>query len=393
MTQAIYLDHAATTPVRSAVWQAMQPYFFEHFGNPSSVYHLAREARQALDNARQRAAEVLHASPQEIIFTASGTEADNLAIKGVAQACSLEGRGKHIVTSQIEHHAVLHSCGYLEHLGFEITYLPVDGAGLIHPELLETAMRPDTILVSIMLANNEVGTIEPIPELAQVAHAYGAYFHTDAVQAVGVLPLDVAALQVDLLSISAHKFYGPKGAGLLYARRGVPLLAQINGGGQERHRRGGTENIAAIVGLATALCLAEEEKEAYVAHCLPLRERLIEGILSQVPGAQLNGHRSQRLPNNANFCFRSVDGEALLLKLDRQGICASTGSACTSGDLEPSYVLTAMGIPPEIALGSLRLTVGWENTLEQVNRTIQVLPGIVEQLRAETPPPAFAARP
>jgi cysteine desulfurase len=383
MAQTIYLDHAATTPVRSAVWEAMQPYFSEHFGNPSSVYQLGREARQALDNARQRVARVLQASPQEIIFTASGTEGNNLAIKGVAQACSLEGRGKHIITTQIEHHAVLHSCEYLERFGFEVTYLPVDEQGLIHPALLEAAIRPDTVLVSIMLANNEVGTIQPIQELTQIAHDHGAYFHTDAVQAVGALPLDVGSLQVDLLSISAHKFYGPKGAGLLYTRRGVPLLAQMNGGGQERHRRGGTENIAAIVGLTTALCLAEEEREAYVSHCLALRERLIEGILSQTSGAQLNGHRSQRLPNNANFCFKSIDGEALLLKLDRQGICASSGSACTSGDLEPSYVLTAMGIPSEIALGSLRLTVGWENTLEQIDQTIQVLPGMVEQVRAE----------
>lgn len=373
MEETIYLDHAATTPLDSRVLTAMLPYLTERFGNPSSIHRLGREARQALDEARESVAEVLNTSPQEIVFTSSGTEADNLAIKGVAQALLLEGKGNHIITSAIEHHAVLHTCDYLERLGFQVTRLPVDSYGLVHPEVLAEAIRPETILVSIMYANNEVGTIEPIPELAEVAHRHDVYFHTDAVQAGGALSLDVEALGVDLLSLSAHKFYGPRGVGVLYVRRGVPLVPQIHGGGQERNRRSSTENIAGIVGLATALRLAQEEREAYNAHCIRLRDRLIAGILERIPSARLNGHPIRRLPNNAHFCFEHVDGESLLVKLDQQGICASGGSACTAGALDPSHVLMAMGVPPEVARGALRLTVGRQNTPEQIERVLDVL--------------------
>jgi cysteine desulfurase len=363
----------------------MLPYFCERYGNPSSVYSLGREARKALDDARQTVAEILHASPQEIVFTGSGTEADNLAIKGVAQAARAEGKGNHLITTQIEHHAVLHTCQALEEEGFEVTYLPVDSAGLVSPEALESAIRPNTVLISIMYANNEVGTIEPIPELARVARARGVYFHTDAVQAAASLPLDVEALGVDLLSLSAHKFYGPKGVGLLYIRRGVPLFPQIHGGNQERRRRASTENVPGIVGLAAALRLADAEREAYVARCRPLRDRLIQGILETIPHARLTGHPTQRLPNHASFCFEFVEGESILLKLDQHQICASSGSACTSGALEPSHVLTALGIPPEVAQGALRLTLGKATRPEEIEQVLAVLPGIIADLRAISP--------
>ncbi len=385
MAAPIYLDHSATTPVDPRVLEAMLPYFCERYGNPSSVYSLGREARKALDDARQTVAEILHASPQEIVFTGSGTEADNLAIKGVAQAARAEGKGNHLITTQIEHHAVLHTCQALEEEGFEVTYLPVDSAGLVSPEALESAIRPNTVLISIMYANNEVGTIEPIPELARVARARGVYFHTDAVQAAASLPLDVEALGVDLLSLSAHKFYGPKGVGLLYIRRGVPLFPQIHGGNQERRRRASTENVPGIVGLAAALRLADAEREAYVARCRPLRDRLIQGILETIPHARLTGHPTQRLPNHASFCFEFVEGESILLKLDQHQICASSGSACTSGALEPSHVLTALGIPPEVAQGALRLTLGKATRPEEIEQVLAVLPGIIADLRAISP--------
>ncbi len=385
MDEMIYLDHAATTPLDPRVLEAMTPYFSQVFGNPSSVYRVAREARKALDEARQTVADILHASPQEVVFTSGGTEGDNLAIKGVALAMARQGKGRHIITGQIEHHAVLHACESLEAAGFEVTYLPVDDDGLLHPQTLEEAIRPDTVLVSIMYANNEVGTIEPIVDLAGIAHAHGVYFHTDAVQAAGFLSLDVEELGVDLLSISAHKFYGPKGVGMLYVRRGVPLLPLIEGGAQERRRRAGTENVPGIVGLATALRLVQEERDSLSAHCAHLRDRLFEGLLGAIPFARLNGHRTQRLPNNVNLCFEFVEGESVLLKLDQLGICASSGSACTSGALEPSHVLRAMGVPPEVALGSLRLTVGRMNTSEQIERVLSVLPGIIEELRRMSP--------
>ena len=385
MTGSIYLDHAATTPVDSRVLEAMLPYLSSSFGNPSSIYHLGREARRAVDDARQTVADILNASPQEVVFTSSGTEGDNLAIRGVALALREAGKGHHVITSGIEHHAVLHTCESLEHEGFAVTCLPVDGTGLIRPETLERALRPDTILVSLMYANNEVGTIEPLSDLAQVAHAHGACFHTDAVQAGAYLSLDVKALGVDLLSLSAHKFYGPKGTGILYVRRGVPLIPQILGGGQERNRRSSTENVAGIVGLATALRLAQEGREKYNAHCTALRDRLIEGILSAIPDSRLNGHRTRRLPNNASFCFAGAEGESILVKLDQAGICASSGSACTAGALEPSHVLTALGVPREIAVGSLRLSVGRENSAEEIEHVLESLPGIVAQLRSREP--------
>jgi cysteine desulfurase len=381
MPQTIYLDHAATTPLDSRVWDAMQPYLTEHFGNPSSIYRLGRQARKGLDEARQTVADILNASPQEIVFTSSGTEADNLAIKGVAEAMRQQGRGRHIITSAIEHHAVLHPCEYLETMGFAVTYLPVDEAGGVQPQVLAQAIRPDTVLVTIMAANNEIGTIEPLDELAQVTREHGVYLHTDAVQAGGYLSLDVEALGVDLLSLSAHKIYGPKGAGVLYVRRGVPLTPLIHGGGQERGRRSSTENVAGIVGLAEALRLAQEERESYQTHCLALREQLIEGILSRIPGAQLNGHRKQRLPNNVHFCFAGISGEAILVKLDQLGICASSGSACNVGVLEPSHVLKALGVPDELALSALRLSLGRGNTLQEVAYVLEVLPRTIVELR------------
>lgn len=383
MPEIIYLDHAATTPVAPAVLEAMLPFFREKFANPSSLYGPAREVRRAIDQARDTVARVLGARSSEIIFTSGGTESDNLAIKGVAFAN--RHRGNHIITSRVEHHAVLHTCEYLEKFGFRVTYLPVDRTGLVDLNALEDALDDQTILVSIMYANNEVGTIQPIKEIAQLLRPRGIIFHTDAVQAAGALPLNVDDLGVDLLSLSAHKFYGPKGAGVLYVRRGVSFWPQQHGGGQERGRRAGTENVPGIVGLAKALELAEQNRPQYVAHCQALRDRLIQGVLERIPGAVLTGHPTQRLPNNASFCLEGIDAESLLLMLDRRGVCASSGSACTSGSLEPSHVLLAMGIQSPLALGSLRLTVGLDNTPEQIDRALDILVESVQKLRALTP--------
>jgi|DewCreStandDraft_1066081.scaffolds.fasta_scaffold01361_12 cysteine desulfurase len=383
MPEIIYLDHAATTPVAPAVLEAMLPFFREKFANPSSLYGPAREVRRAIDQARDTVARVLGARSSEIIFTSGGTESDNLAIKGVAFAN--RHRGNHIITSRVEHHAVLHTCEYLEKFGFRVTYLPVDRTGLVDLNALEDALDDQTILVSIMYANNEVGTIQPIKEIAQLLRPRGIIFHTDAVQAAGALPLNVDDLGVDLLSLSAHKFYGPKGAGVLYVRRGVTFWPQQHGGGQERGRRAGTENVPGIVGLAKALELAEQNRPQYVAHCQALRDRLIQGVLERIPGAVLTGHPTQRLPNNASFCLEGIDAESLLLMLDRRGVCASSGSACTSGSLEPSHVLLAMGIQSPLALGSLRLTVGLDNTPEQIDRALDILVESVQKLRALTP--------
>ncbi len=383
MPEIIYLDHAATTPVAPAVLEAMLPFFREKFANPSSLYGPAREVRRAIDQARDTVARVLGARSSEIIFTSGGTESDNLAIKGVAFAN--RHRGNHIITSRVEHHAVLHTCEYLEKFGFRVTYLPVDRTGLVDLNALEDALDDQTILVSIMYANNEVGTIQPIKEIAQLLRPRGIIFHTDAVQAAGALPLNVDDLGVDLLSLSAHKFYGPKGAGVLYVRRGVTFWPQQHGGGQERGRRAGTENVPGIVGLAKALELAEQNQPQYVAHCQALRDRLIQGVLERIPGAVLTGHPTQRLPNNASFCLEGIDAESLLLMLDRRGVCASSGSACTSGSLEPSHVLLAMGIQSPLALGSLRLTVGLDNTPEQIDRALDILVESVQKLRALTP--------
>jgi cysteine desulfurase len=378
----IYLDHAATTPVDEQVVAAMLPYFSQQFGNPSSIHQLGRAALEALDDARETVAAVLGASRKEIIFTGGGSEADNLAIKGVALAQRQAGKGAHIITSAIEHHAVLHAVEYLQGYGFEATVLPVDADGLVRPADLRAALRPDTVLVSIMYANNEIGTIQPLAELGAICREHGVPLHTDAVQAAGALPLNVDALNVDLLSLAAHKFYGPKGVGALYVRHGTPLLPQIHGGGQERRRRAGTENVAAIVGLATALRLAEERRASYVAHCAALRDRLVAGILDRIPNTYLNGHPTQRLPNNANIAFDDVEGESVLLLLDQHGVAASSGSACTSGSLEASHVLTALGLPYERAIGSVRFTVGKATTAEEIDYVLDILPPLIERLRA-----------
>jgi cysteine desulfurase len=378
---AIYLDHAATTPLDPRVLAAMQPYFTQHYGNPSSIHQAGRTALHALDEARDSLCAVLGARPREIIFTGGGSEANNLALKGVALEQQQRGKGQHIITSAIEHHAVLHAGDYLQHAGFEVTTLPVDERSLVRPDDLRAALRPDTVLVSVMYANNEIGTIQPVSELGAICREYGVPFHTDAVQAAGSLPLDVDTLQVDVLTLAAHKVYGPKGVGALYVRRGTPLLPQINGGGQERRRRAGTENIPGIVGMGAALALAEERRDWYAQHCANLRDQLIDGVLARVAGSWLNGDRTQRLPNNANLGFAGVDGESILLLLDQQGICASSGSACTSGSLDPSHVLLALGLAPEQASSSLRFSVGKDTTAADIARVLDVLPEIIERLR------------
>lgn len=376
--RTIYLDHAATTALDRRVLDAMMPYFTTEYGNASSIYTLGRHAMQAIDDAREQVAEVIHARPTEIAFVGCGSESDNLAIKGVAYA--LQKKGHHLITSAIEHHAVLHTCQYLERFGFETTYLPVDEYGRVDPDDVGRAITDQTTLVSIMYANNEIGTIEPIAEIGRICRAKKVTLHVDAVQAGGTLPIDVTELNADLLSLSAHKFYGPKGMGILYVRQGVRILPQLQGGSQERGRRAGTENIAGIVGTATALCLAQAELPTVVPRMQALRDRLIEGILT-IPRSRLTGHPQDRLPNNASFSFEGVEGEAILLSLDLLGIAASTGSACTSGSIDPSHVLTAIGLPPEWSHGSLRLTLGKENTEEDVETVIAALPGIVEKVR------------
>ncbi|MGQ9568391.1 MAG: cysteine desulfurase NifS [Anaerolineae bacterium] len=389
--EIIYLDHAATTPVDPRVVEAMLPYWTEQYGNPSSIYSLGRAAARALESAREKVASILHCEPREVIFTSCGTESDNLAIRGVAFARRAAGKGNHIITSSIEHHAVGHTVEQLaKHFGFEATFLPVDQYGVVDPDEVRKAIRKDTVLISIMYANNEIGTIEPIAEIGAIAREHGIPFHTDAVQAGGALSLDVNALNVDLLSLSAHKFYGPKGVGVLYARRGVSFWPTQTGGGQERNRRAGTENVPYIVGLATALRLAYEELEEHNARLVRLRDRLIRGVLESIPDSRLTGHPTNRLPNSASFVFRGIEGESILLNLDMEGICASSGSACTSASLEPSHVLLALGLPHEVAHGSLRLTLGRSNTEEQVDRVLEVLPGIVQKLRAMSP--LYAAR-
>lgn len=382
--RTVYMDHAATTPVDPRVVEAMLPYFTEGYGNASSVYRLGQEARKAIDEARADVAQTLNCTPREIIFTGCGSESDNLAIRGVA--FWNRDKGNHIVTSSIEHHAVSHTCEQLEkHFGFQVTYLPVDEYGRVDPTDVEKAITEKTTLITIMYANNEVGTIEPIAEIGEIARAHKIPFHTDAVQAGGALDLDVEALNVDLLSLSAHKFYGPKGVGVLYLRRGVRLLPLQTGGAHELNRRAGTENVAGIVGLATALKLAQGHREENNRKLIALRDRLIEGVLSSMLDTQLTGHPKERLPNSASFTINYVEGEGLLLGLDMMGTAASSGSACTSASLEPSHVLLAMGIPPEVAHGSLRLTLGHENSDEDVDYLLEVLPGIVERLRSMSP--------
>lgn len=379
----IYMDNAATTRVTEPVFEAMRPYFCEIFGNPSSVHAFGREARKAVEQARRQVAAALGAQAGEIYFTGSGTEADNWALRGAAYA--QKARGRHIITTQIEHHAVLHAAEQLEKEGFEVTYLPVDDDGVVSLEALEKALRPDTTLVSIMAANNEIGAIQPIREAAKLARAHGALFHTDAVQAIGCVPIDVKADGIDLLSLSGHKFHAPKGVGALYIRSGVKLQRLIYGGAQEKTQRGGTENVASIVGMGKAIELAMESMESRNAYVNGLRDRLIEGILRRIPETRLNGHRTRRLSGNVNVSIRYIEGEALLLSLDMKGIAGSSGSACTSGSLDPSHVLLAIGLPHEIAHGSLRLSLSEENTAEEVDYTIDALVEIVERLRAMSP--------
>ena len=376
--RTIYLDHAATTALDRRVLDAMIPYFTTEYGNASSIYTLGRHAMQAIDNARELVAEIIHARPTEIAFVGCGSESDNLAIKGVAFAS--QKKGKHLITSTIEHHAVLHTCQYLERFGFKTTYLPVDKYGCVDPDEVGRAITDQTTLVSIMYANNEIGTIEPIAEIGRICRAKKVPLHVDAVQAGGTMPIDVTELNADLLSLSAHKFYGPKGMGILYVRQGVRILPQLQGGSQERGRRAGTENVAGIVGTATALRLAQEELPTVVPRIQALRDRLIEGVLT-IPRSRLTGHPQHRLPNNASFSFEGVEGESILLSLDMLGIAASTGSACTSGSIDPSHVLEAIGLPPEWSHGSLRLTLGKENTEEDVETVVAALPGIVEKVR------------
>ena len=381
----IYLDHAATTPLDPQILELMLPYFTQQAGNPSSIHQLGRASLQALDDAREQVAMVLGCSRREIIFTGGGSEGANLAVKGAALAQRARGRGAHLVVSTIEHHAVLHAAEYLQTVGFELTLLPVDAAGMVHPDDLRAALRPDTVLVSVMYANNEVGTIQPIAELGAICREAGVLFHSDAVQAVGMLPLDVEALNVDLLSITAHKFYGPTGVGVLYARRNTPLQPQIHGGGQERRRRAGTENVPAIVGLAAALTKAEARRPTYATRLSALRDQLISGLLERIPQSRLNGDPIRRLPNNANLGFDCVEGESILLLLDQAGICASSGSACTSGSLEPSHVLTAMGLSTEWANGSVRFSLGQSSSEEDVEYLLDLLPAMVDRLRTVAP--------
>jgi len=379
----IYLDNAATTPVRREVFEAMVPYLTDKYGNPSSIHSYGREARADLNRAREQVAAAIGAAPEEIIFTAGGSEADNLAIKGTALA--MYGEKSHIITSAVEHHAVLHSVESLKRLGFSVTILPVDSEGMVDPEDVKRAITPETCLISIMYANNEVGTIQPIEDISRIAREAGVLFHTDAVQAVGHMPVDVKSLGVDMLSLSGHKFYGPKGVGALYARRGVRLAPLIDGGAQERKRRAGTENMAGIVGMGMAIELAVSEMDEVSAKEERLRDKLIDGLTQRIPDVRLNGHRRLRLPNNVNMSFLYVEGESLLLNLDMEGIAASSGSACTSGSLAPSHVLMAMGIPHEVAHGSVRMTLGRYTEDADVERVLDVMPRIVEKLRAMSP--------
>lgn len=379
----VYLDNAATTALSPRVLEAMLPYFTQHYGNPSSVHAFGREAKQGLDKARDQVAKALHCDPSEVIFTGCGTESDNTVLLGVAQRYG--NKGKHIITTNVEHHAILHTCEYLEKQGYSVTYLPVDQDGLVTAEQVAAAIRPDTILVSIMFANNEVGTIMPIQEIGAVCKEKGVLFHTDAVQAVGHIPVDVQAMHIDMLSLSAHKFHGPKGVGALYCRKGIRLPSYIMGGAQERGRRAGTENVAGIVGLGAAIQLATEQLEENRAKMTALRDRLMTGIQARISEVNLNGHPTNRLPNNVNFSFKYIEGESILLMLDMNGIAASSGSACTSGSLDPSHVLLALGLPHEIAHGSVRLTLGDETTEEDIDYTIDVLEKTVARLRAMSP--------
>jgi cysteine desulfurase len=383
MNKSIYMDHAATTYTKPEVLDAMIPYFTTYFGNPSSIYSLARETKKAIDVGRTKVAKAINASESEIYFTGGGSEADNWAIKGIASA--YKKKGNHIITTTIEHHAVLHTCEYLAKNGFEITYLPVDELGFISIKDLENAITDKTILVTIMFANNEIGTIEPIKEIGALCRSKKIIFHTDAVQAVGHIPVDVKEMNIDLLSLAGHKFYGPKGIGALYVRKGIKIDNLIHGGGQERNRRAGTENVAGIVGIGKALELAVENMEASNKKLVYLRDKLMNGLL-EVPYTRLNGPKGEkRLPGNSNICFRFIEGESILLMLDAKGIAASSGSACTSGSLDPSHVLLAIGLEHEIAHGSLRLSLGDATTEEEVDYVLLAVPKIIQRLRDMSP--------
>lgn len=383
MSKMIYLDNAATTQVYPEVLEAMLPYFTEHYGNPSAIYTFADISKKAVDEARGAVADLLHARMDDVYFTGGGSESDNWALKATVEAYA--SKGKHIITSTIEHHAVLHTCAYLEKQGCEVTYVNVDENGKIKLDELEAAIRPDTILISVMAANNEIGTIQPIAEIGRIAHEHGVLFHTDAVQAFGHIPLDVESMNIDMLSASGHKINGPKGIGVLYIRKGVKIRSFLHGGAQERKRRAGTHNVPGIVGMGKAARLAKENMAARSEKEISLRDHLIERVLKEIPYTRLNGDRTDRLPNNANFCFRFIEGESMLILLDQAGICGSSGSACTSGSLDPSHVLLAIGLPHEIAHGSLRLTLSEKNTLEEIDYTVEELKKIIERLRGMSP--------
>lgn len=383
MKKLIYLDNAATTKTSEEVVAAMLPYFTEYYGNPSSVYEFASESKKAVSNARRTIADTLGAQENEIYFTAGGSEADNWALKATAEA--YQSKGKHIITTKIEHHAILHTAEYLEKRGFEITYIGVDENGVVKVDELEKAIRPDTILISVMFANNEIGTIQPIKEIGEIAKKHGVLFHTDAVQAYGQLPINVDELHIDMLSSSGHKLNGPKGIGFLYIRKGVKIRSFVHGGAQERKRRAGTENVPGIVGYGKAAEIAAKTMKERTAKEIELRDHLIDRVLAEVPYTRLNGHRTNRLPNNANFSFQFVEGESLLILLDNNGICGSSGSACTSGSLDPSHVLLAIGLPHEIAHGSLRLTLSAETTMEDIDFVVDCIKQIIERLRSMSP--------
>jgi len=377
------MDYNATTPTDPRVFKEMQPYFYEKFGNPSSIYEIARENRKIIEKARENVARLIDASPDEIFFTSGGTESDNWAIKGIA--FTLRNKGNHIITSQIEHHAVLNTCKFLGKIGYEITYAPTDKYGIVDVEFIEKSVKKETILITIMQANNEIGTIQPIEEISKIAKEKGVYFHTDSVQTVGKIPVSVKKLGVDMLSLSAHKFYGPKGIGAIYIKKGIKIESYIHGGEQEKGKRAGTYNVPGIVGLGKAAEIAIEEMEDEIKKVKYLRDKLERGIIEKIPEIVINGHPESRLYNTLNLCVKYVEGESILLHLDFEKIYASSGSACTSGSLEPSHVLLAIGLPHEIAHGSLRFSLGKYNEEKDVDRVLEVLPGIVEKLRKMSP--------
>lgn len=379
----IYMDHSATTFTKQEVLDEMLPYFKENFGNPSSIYSISRKTKKAIEDSREKVAKAIGAKYDEIYFTGGGSEGDNWALKGVAFAN--KDKGNHIITTKIEHEAILNTCKFLENNGFNVTYLPVDENGMVSVDDVKNAITDKTILISVMFANNEVGTIEPIAEIGKLARERGIYFHTDAVQAVGNVPIDVKAMNIDMLSMAAHKFYGPKGIGALYIKKGIKIKNLVDGGQQERGRRAGTENVAGIVGLGKAIELATSNIDAHNKKISKMRDRLLQGILDTIPYTKLNGHMTKRLPGNINISFKFIEGESLLLLLDQYGICASTGSACSSGSIEPSHVLTALGVSPEISRGSLRLTLGDANSEDDVDYVLKVLPEIIQRLRSMSP--------